>query len=582
MVFYWLTEKNERVIKWNDFADAVLTPERLTDILYKYMVIKKEEKQMIVMRPYQIYEVEAAVKRVVKDKSNGYIFACTGSGKTLTSFKLAQTLRDNPEIDYVILLVDRKDLDDQTVVEYNSFEPGCVDYTDSTDSLMKQFKDNRNGGLIITTIQKMNRLLKSKESKAKRIVKKLEDKRIVFIADECHRSQAGTMHPLIEKHFKNANFIGFTGTPIYEENADGMQTTADIFKAADGLDSCLQQYMMKDAIADSNVLPFQVEYIRTVFGTGKDIDPQRTDELEYCKEHGIDIDGYYHNEVRMRKVLMHIFEHHKAKKQPQGRMGKDLYTGLFAVDSIKSALAYYKMTSEINAGLPEEERLNFATIFSTQENKDEDNEYGTEALKKCMMEYNKTYGTDFTTDTFDAYRKDISKRLKQKSDKQIDILIVVNMFLTGFDAKPLNTLYLDKNLRWHNLVQAYSRTNRVYKTTKRCGNIVTYRNLKKYQDEALALFSGNGDPNACIKGSYEEYLEEWHNYVEVLRRTAETPDAAAKIVSESVKKLFVEAFRDVMRTLKQMELFTVFKWDDLEKDLTKNEYDAYEGKKRWL
>lgn len=577
MVFYWLTKANERVVKLSDFADAVLTPERLTDILYNYMIIKKEEKQLIVMRPYQIYEVEAAAKRIIEDNSNGYIFACTGSGKTLTSFKLVQKLRDNPEIDYEILLVDRKDLDDQTVAEYNSFEPGCVDYTDSTDSLMKQFSNNHNGGMIITTLQKMNRLLKSKDSKAKRIVKKLKYMRVVCVSDECHRSQSGTMHTLIKKHFKNANFIGFTGTPIYKENAEGIQTTADIFKAADGLDSCLHQYMMKDAIADNNVLPFQVEYVRTVFGTGKDIDPQRIDELEYCKEHGVDIDAYYHDETRMCKVLLHIFEHHKAKRQPQGRLGKDLYTALFAVDSIKSAFTYYKMALKKNAKLPEKERLNFATIFSVQENKDEDNEYGTEALKKCMIEYNKTYGTDFTIDTFDAYRKDISKRLKQESDKQIDILIVVNMFLTGFDAKPLNTLYLDKNLKWHNLVQAYSRTNRVYKTTKSCGNIVTYRNLKKYQDEALALFSGNGDPNACIKGDYKDYLKGWHGYVEALKRIAETPDAAAKIASENGKKLFVEAFRNVIRTLKQMELFTIFKWTDLEKSLTKNEYEAYEG-----
>lgn len=200
-----------------------------------------------------------------------------------------------------------------------------------------------------------------------------------------------------------------------------------------------------------------------------------------------------------------------------------------------------------------------------------------EALEECMREYNKTFGTDFNRNTFDAYRKDISKRLKQKSDKQIDILIVVDMFLTGFDAKPLNTLYLDKNLQWHGLIQAYSRTNRVYKKTKTCGNIVTYRNLKKRQDEALALFSGNGDPNACIRGNYEDYLRDWTRYVNTLRSIAKTPYDAAKIVSESVKKAFVEAFRDVMRTLKQMELFTIFKWSDLAKSLTCDEYEAYEG-----
>ena len=386
------------------------------------------------------------------------------------------------------------------------------------------------------------------------------------------------MHPLIKQSFKNAKFIGFTGTPIFEENAGSQkQTTADIFEAAPGLNACLHQYMMKDAIADNNVLPFQVEYIRTVFGNVAGLDSAMLDDPDYCYANGVNINQYYHDKTRMRKILMHIFKHHRAKRQPQGRLGSDIYTALFAAERIQDAVDYYKMALEINKELPEEERLTFAVIFSTQENKDEDCEYGMEALEECMREYNKTFGTDFNRNTFDAYRKDISKRLKQKSDKQIDILIVVDMFLTGFDAKPLNTLYLDKNLQWHGLIQAYSRTNRVYKKTKTCGNIVTYRNLKKRQDEALALFSGNGDSNACIRGNYEDYLRDWTRYVNALRSIAKTPYDAAKIVSESVKKAFVEAFRDVMKTLKQMELFTIFKWSDLAKDLTCDEYEAYEG-----
>ena len=579
MVFFWLTKTNERVVKLSKFADAVLTPERLTDILYNYMIIKKEEKQLIVMRPYQIYEVEAAVKRVVEENSNGFITACTGSGKTLTSFKTAQVLRDIPQIKKVIHLLDRIDLDDQTVAEFNSFEAGCVDYTDNSNKLLKKLdSDSIDDKLIITTIQKLNNVLKSNNKRAQKIVSKLENENIVFTIDECHRSQAGKMHPLIKQKFKNAKFIGFTGTPIFEENAGNKgQTTADIFEAAPGLNACLHQYMMKDAIADSNVLPFQVEYVRTVFGSRAGLDSTRLDDPDYCSENGLDINKYYHDKTRMRKILTHIFKHHRAKRQPQGRLGSDIYTSLFAVESIKDAVDYYNMALEINAGLPEEERLTFATIFSAQDNKDEDDECGTEALEKCMREYNKTFGTGFNKDTFDAYRKDISKRMKQLGDKQIDILIVVNMFLTGFDAKPLNTLYLDKDLQWHGLIQAYSRTNRVYKKTKTCGNIVTYRNLKKRQDEALALFSGNGDPNACIRGDYKDYLCEWGEYVNTLKSIAETPYEAAKIVSENTKKAFVEAFRNVMRTLKQMELFTVFKWSDLAKSLTRDEYEAYEG-----
>lgn len=579
MVFYWLTKTNERVVKLSDFADAVLTPERLTDILYNYMIIKKEEKQLIVMRPYQIYEVEAAVKRVVEENSNGFITACTGSGKTLTSFKTAQVLRYIPQIKKVIHLLDRIDLDDQTVAEFNSFEAGCVDYTENSKKLLKKLDSNSiDDKLVITTIQKLNNVLKSNNKRAEKIIKKLENEDIVFTIDECHRSQAGKMHPLIKQKFKNAKFIGFTGTPIFEENAGNQkQTTADIFDAAPGLNACLHQYMMKDAIADNNVLPFQVEYIRTVFGNVAGLDSAMLDDPDYCYSNGVNINQYYHDKTRMRKILMHIFKHHRAKRQPQGRLGSDIYTALFAAERIQDAVDYYKMALEINKELPEEERLTFAVIFSTQENKDEDCEYGMEALEECMREYNKTFGTDFNRSTFDAYRKDISKRLKQKSDKQIDILFVVDMFLTGFDAKPLNTLYLDKNLQWHGLIQAYSRTNRVYKKTKTCGNIVTYRNLKKRQDEALALFSGNGDPNACIRGNYEDYLRDWTKYVNTLRSIAKTPYDAAKIVSESVKKAFVEAFRNVMRTLKQMELFTIFKWSDLAKDLTCDEYEAYEG-----
>lgn len=557
----------------------MLTPERLTDILYNYMIIKKEEKQLIVMRPYQIYEVEAAVKRVVEENSNGFITACTGSGKTLTSFKTAQVLRDIPQVKKVIHLLDRIDLDDQTVAEFNSFEAGCVDYTENSNKLLKKLNsDSIDDKLVITTIQKLNNVLKSDSERAKKIVSKLENANIVFTIDECHRSQAGKMHPLIKQKFKNAKFIGFTGTPIFEENAGNKgQTTADIFEAASGLNACLHQYMMKDAIADSNVLPFQVEYVRTVFGSRAGLDSTRLDDPDYCSENGLDINKYYHDKTRMRKILTHIFKHHRVKRQPQGRLGSDIYTSLFAVESIKDAVDYYNMALEINAGLPEEERLTFATIFSAQDNKDEDDECGTETLEKCMREYNKTFGTGFNKDTFDAYRKDISKRMKQLGDKQIDILIVVNMFLTGFDAKPLNTLYLDKDLQWHGLIQAYSRTNRVYKKTKTCGNIVTYRNLKKRQDEALALFSGNGDPNACIRGDYKDYLCEWGEYVNTLKSIAETPYDAAKIVSENTKKEFVEAFRNVMRTLKQMELFTVFKWSDLAKSLTRDEYEAYEG-----
>lgn len=562
--FYWLDEKNERIINLEDFADAVLNKDFLTELLLEYMILKKEEKQMIVMRPYQIYEVKAAVKRVVEDKSNGYIFACTGSGKTLTSFKLAKRLGETPDIEIVFFLIDRRDLDDQTVAEYNSFEPGCVDYTENIGSLVKQLKNGNT--TIVTTMQKMNRLLNSDKKDIQKFIKKYLDKHVVFIIDECHRSQFGKMNTEVKRCFKNANFIGFTGTPIYEVNCGSTkQTTADIFEPKPGLHACMHAYMMKDAIADKNVLPFQVEYIKTV-----------SDEVEEMARQGKDVSGYYHEENRMMVIVDDIFDHHGAKRHPQGRNGADWYSALFGVDSVRSAVAYYKLFEAKNQSLPEDKRLNFAVIFTPQENKDEDNQVGSDALGECMEIYNKTYGTSFTPKEFDAYRKDVSNRLKFDSGKHIDVLIVVNMFLTGFDAKRVNTLFLDKNLQYHSLVQAYSRTNRTYKSTKRCGNIVTYRNIKKEQDEALALFSGDGDPNACLKEDFEAYLKEWREKVSALHSIASSPEDAAMMKSDEEKAAFVRAFRDVMRVLKSMELYTAFEWDNM-KDLTKPDYDKYEG-----
>lgn len=402
-----------------------------------------------------------------------------------------------------------------------------------------------------------------------------------ILVDECHRSQFGKMHGQIQKHFERANYIGFTGTPIFEKNkgADG-RTTADVFYAGDKLDSCLHKYMIKDAIADGNVLRFSVEYQRTIFAKKiavKGLDPEQLDDPDYCKRHRIDMEPLYHDDERIADIAKHIMEHHEQHVHPQG---KDIYTALFAVDKIQTLGKYYDEFKKLNDAAPENRRLKVAAIFSYQANEDMDDgadEHSQELLDRCIRDYNDLYGTVFKIDTFDAYRKDIANRLKQKVLPQIDILLVVNMFLTGFDAKPLNTLYLDKNLVWHSLVQAYSRTNRVDKVTKQFGHIVSYRNIKRWQDEALTLFSGDGDPNEYLLEDYEYYVNQWKNQEHVLRKIAPDIDAAGQLKSEDEIRMFIIGFRSMAKTLSTLKTFLKFKWNDLADVMDENEYEGFKS-----
>lgn len=582
LVFFWTDEKNKRINTLDDFTTDFFRKASITEMIDKFMIIKTTEPVMMVMRPYQIFAVKAARKRVLEANQNGYVFACTGSGKTLTSFKLAQLLRSEPLIEKVIFLIDRKDLDDQTVDEYNSFEKDCVDNSDSTAVLVKQFKET-DRKLIVTTIQKMAKAIKSKRYEA--LMEQYKDKRVVFIIDECHRSQFGKMHGDIDRHFSKANYIGFTGTPIFEANKGASnRTTADVFPAGklpngEKRDSCLHRYMIKDAIADGNVLRFSVEYQRTLFAKGakKGIDPELIDNPDYCRRNNIDLDGLYHDEERIRRVASHIFEHHEQHAHPQG---KDIYTALFAVDSIKTLGQYYDVFKELNASRPKNERYKVAAIFSYGANEDMDekgDEHSAELLSRCMNDYNDLFGTSFELENFDAYRKDIAKRLKQKNLPQVDILLVVNMMLTGFDAKPLNTLYLDKNLIWHSLVQAYSRTNRVDKPTKQFGQIVSYRNIKKWQDDALTLFSGDGDPNEYLLQNYEYYVRKWIDQEPVLRKITATVEEAGQLKSEDEIRMFIIAFRTMVGTLATLKTFSKFEWADLAVVLGEDEYEGYKS-----
>ena len=572
LTFFWTDDNNVRINKLMDFTNEFLRKAHITEMLDKYFVIKDTEPVLMAMRPYQIYAVKKAFERIMMSSMNGYVFHTTGSGKTLTSFKLASLLRDDRRIDKVFFLIDRKDLDDQTVDEYNSFEKDCVDNTDNTHSLVKALRDSSKT-LIITTIQKMATALRSEKYTA--IMDGFKAQKCVFIIDECHRSQFGKMHAQIRRHFQNSNYIGFTGTPIFVENKGPQgQTTADVFHSGK-IDPCIHKYMIKEAIADGNVLRFSVEYMRSVSVKGvsdPSIDVSALDDEEYCRRNKINLDDLYHNEDRIAAIaddiLTHLDQHTRLENG-------NVYTSIFAIDKIETLVKYYKYMKAHNP-----KGYKIAAIFTYQANQDMEespDKHAAEHLETCMKDYNEMFGTDYDLSKFDAYRKDISKRMKQKDLPQVDILLVVNMFLTGFDSKPTNTLFLDKNLVWHTLVQAYSRTNRVDKITKQFGQIVTYRNIKKAQDAALKLYSGDGDPNAYLLQSYDFYTAAYYKQVEELRSIVPTADDAGNLQSEDDIRAFVFAFRTIAGTLSTLKTFSKFDWADLAPALDEDEYADYKS-----
>lgn len=585
--FFWTDVNNERINKLDEFADEFFTKFNITALLTDYTVLQDTLKNIIVMRPYQIYATKAVLRRVLEENRNGYVWHTTGSGKTLTSFKCASLLRDNGRIDKVFFLVDRKDLDDQTVDEYNSFEENCVDNTDSTNELIKRLK-NSGERMLVTTIQKLACALRN--DRYKPVMEAYRNKKCVFVIDECHRSQFGKMHGEIRKNFKNANFIGFTGTPIFEQNRGVTgQTTADIFNAGT-MDACLHRYLIKEAIADGNVLKFSVEYQNTFnivttnttdMTVRRIVHEQRNNSNfnleEYCKHNNIDLSNIYNDQQRIELVTNNILEHY----EKHAKSGSDTYTSLFAIQSVPLLQKYYNAFKKLN-----KKGLKIAAIFTYAANEDMDDGADTpqsrEFLEKCIQDYNEMFSTDkektsFGLDTFNAYRKDIAKRLKQKEVPQIDILLVVNMFLTGFDSKPLNTLYLDKTLFWHSLVQAYSRTNRVYKDTKQFGQIITFRNIKEEQDKALKLFSGDGNPNAYLLENYDYYVAEYDDRVAIMRDVVPSYDIAGRLQSEDDQKKFIVSFRLVAQTLSTLKTFSKFEWNDLDNIMGEDEFMGYKS-----
>lgn len=553
--FFWTDDNNIRITNLKEFSVVFLARDLLIKMMTKFTVLNDTDKIMMVMRPYQVYAAEALIRQATMTSRNAYIWHTTGAGKTLTAFKTAQILATNPAIKKVVFLVDRKDLDTQTTEEFNKFEAGSVDATDRTDILVKQMKD-KNRQLIITTIQKMaNAVNNPRYAFAMDLYKK---EKVVFIIDECHRSQFGDMHKDIVRYFQDAQFFGFTGTPRFEVNGkvNGkiVQTTKSLFG------DCLHSYLIKNAIFDNNVLGFHVEYIKTMDGD-YDLD-------DNTMTNAIDVNELYMADERMTMIANHIIQNHKAKTRNRQ------YTAIFAVSSIPALVKYY----DIFKGIDHD--LNISGIFSYGANEDYENadEHSRSSLERIIKDYNEIFSTNFSTETFSAYHKDISDRVKGKKTKSLDILLVVNMFLTGFDSKPLSVLYVDKKLEYHDLLQAYSRTNRVEKETKPWGIIICYRNLKKNTDDALALFSQSNDTDGILAKSFEYYVQKFNELAIKLKEIAPMPSSVDMIMDEETQKNFVVTFRELSKYLLSLQTFVEFKIERDSIEMSDQEFQDYKSK----
>jgi type I restriction enzyme R subunit len=570
--FYWADKHNKGIRNLDVFADTFLEKCHISKMIAQYTVLHESDKILMVLRPYQYYAVESIVEKVKEGRKNGYIWHTTGSGKTLTSFKAAQILTQLPKVHKVVFVVDRADLDFQTTKEFNYFSPNCVDSTDDTASLVKQMVGDHK--LIVTTIQKLNNAISG--GRHERAMEALRDKRVVFIFDECHRSQFGQTHKNITAFFARAQMFGFTGTPIFPENAaaneHGKRTTADLFGER------LHKYVIKDAIADENVLKFSVEYR----GKLRRKDGSLIDE----QVHGINRKEFFESADRIEGVVNWIIANHNRKTYNKQ------FSAMMCVGSKDQLIKYYDtFKRKRQAG---EHDLRVVTIFSFGNNEedadanglieepdfdiktdDPTHKHSRDKLAEYVEDYNALYKTGHSikdSKAFYTYYKDIAKRMKERDKESFkdrdraDILLVVNMFLTGFDAKKLNTLYVDKNLKYHGLIQAYSRTNRVLGEIKSQGNIVCFRNLKAQTDEAIALFCDSDQPDTVLMEPYEYYVELFNKHLEDLLSVAANPEAVDGLLSEDDQALFVKAFRQMIRTLNKLRPFTDFSWQDLALD----------------
>lgn len=546
--FNWTDAAN---IPFNDlekFATTFFDKCTLGKIIGKYIVLHEGDKCLMVLRPYQFYAVEKILDRVVNSNDNGYIWHTTGAGKTLTSFKAAQLVAELHDIDKVMFVVDRHDLDTQTQAEYEAFEPGAVDSTDNTDELVKRLHGNSK--IIITTIQKLNAAV-SKQWYSNRI-EEIRHSRIVMIFDECHRSHFGDCHKNIVKFFDNTQMFGFTGTPIFVENAVDGHTTKEIFG------NNLHKYLIKDAIADENVLGFLVEYY-----------------------HGnADVDNADQN--RMTEIAKFILNNFN-KSTFDGE-----FDALFAVQSVPMLIRYYKLFKSLNP------KIRIGAVFTYAANSSQDdaltgmNTGGyvsdstgeADELQAIMDDYNDMFGTSFTTENFRAYYDDINLRMKKKKAdmKSLDLCLVVGMFLTGFDSKKLNTLYVDKNMDYHGLLQAFSRTNRVLNEKKRFGKIVCFRDLKSKVDASIKLFSNSNNLEDIVRPPFNEVKKNYQELTTNFLEQYPTPSSIDLLQSEKDKKLFILAFRDVIKKHAEIQVYDEFEEDAADLGMTEQQFMDFRSK----
>lgn len=585
-VYQFADEANRKIAHLDTFADAFLAKCTLGQMLSRYMVLVASEQKLLMMRPYQIYAVKAIVDCIEKNGGNGYIWHTTGSGKTLTSFKASTLLKDNPDIEKCLFVVDRKDLDRQTREEFNRFQEGCVEENTNTETLVRRLvSDDKADKVIVTTIQKLGLALdgSNRRNYAQRL-EPLRDKRVVFIFDECHRSQFGENHQAIKEFFPRAQLFGFTGTPIFDKNAASIQregqsasfrTTQDLFQRQ------LHAYTITHAIDDRNVLKFHVDYFKP---EGKH--PPKPGEA-----------------LPKRKVIETILNKHDAATAQRR------FNAVFATASINDAIAYYKLFGEMQAERlaqnPDYRPLKIACVFSPpaqavaaeggidaannaadvrqlqedlpQEQADNrvDPEAKYAALKQIIADYNVRYGGNFRIGEFDAYYKDVQQRIKlqqvpdadlpEKGKEKIDITLVVDMLLTGFDSKYLNTLYVDKNLKYHGLIQAFSRTNRVLNDAKPYGNILDFRQQQKPVDEAIKLFSGEGsdapariwlvDPAPKVIEQLGGAMQQLGDFMQ-LQGLTNRPEDVANLRGDTARSRFVELFKEVQRRKTQVDQYT--------------------------
>lgn len=552
----WAKSDNSLIKDLKDFTATFFSKNSLLNVLLHYSVFDVSDT-LLIMRPYQIAATERILWKIKstyenknwsKPESGGFIWHTTGSGKTLTSFKAARLATELPFIDKVFFVVDRKDLDYQTIKEYQRFSPDSVNGSESTAGLKRNIERDDNK-IIVTTIQKLNNLIKSEENL------ELYQKRVVFIFDECHRSQFGKAQKNLKKNFKKFCQFGFTGTPIFPENALGSETTASVFGRE------LHSYVITDAIRDEKVLKFKVDY--------NDVRPQfksLEQEQNLEKLSALENKQALLHPQRLREIAHYILQNFKQKTHRLNASGKG-FNAMFAVSSVDAAKLYYEIFKDLQKDSPNP--LKIATIFSFAANEEQNaigeigeesfeptamNSSAKEFLQAAINDYNAYFQTNYGVESneFQNYYRDLAKRVK---NQEIDLLIVVGMFLTGFDAPCLNTLFVDKNLRYHGLIQAYSRTNRIFDKTKPFSNIVTFRDLEQATIDALTLFGNANTRNIVLERSYQDYMNGYVNssgefvrgYQDIVRELQRKfPDPAA-IEKEADKKAFVKLFGEYLR-----------------------------------